>query len=101
MPTLWVFLLPHLLLPFASRWWARTIALLPLAALAAIGLAAWWRGAVEGVWLAPWQLLVAALALALAFVGLGAAAPAAQRAKGGGQGGRRGRRAAPGMPGRR
>ena len=33
-----------------------------------LGGAAWWRGAVSGVWLAPWEIAVAFLALALAFV---------------------------------
>ena len=77
---LWVFLLPHLLLPFTRRWWALLLAAAPLVALIALGLAAWWREAVSGVWLAPWQLVVAALAFVLAFLGLGGgAAPARGR----------------------
>lgn len=68
-PALWVFLLPNLLLPFARRWWAVLLTLAPLAALVGIGAAAWWRGAVNGVWLAPWQVAVGILALVLAFVG--------------------------------
>lgn len=70
-PALWVFLVPNLLWPFVRRWWTLAASLLPLTALLAIGVAAWWRGAVSGVWLAPWQLAVAALALLLAFFGLG------------------------------
>ena len=62
-PALWVFLAPQLLLPFTRRWWAAALALVPLAALAALGIAAWWRGSVSGLWLAPWQLAVAAVAL--------------------------------------
>ena len=53
-PALWVFLAPHLLLPFARRWWAVALALAAARRAArAIGFAAWWRGAVNGVWLAP------------------------------------------------
>jgi hypothetical protein len=97
-PVLWVFLVPLLLLPFARRWWAIVVSLLPLAALAAIGVAAWWREAVNGVWLAPWQLAVAAAALPLAFVGLGAGVASAGK---GGRPGNRRRRKAPGPPERR
>ena len=70
-PALWVFLAPNLLLPFVRRWWTLLASLLPLTALVAIGVAAWWRGAASGVWLTPWQLGVAALALLLAFLDLG------------------------------
>jgi hypothetical protein len=100
-PALWVFLVPQLLLPFTRRWWAAALALLPLAALAALGVAAWWRGVVSGLWLAPWQLGVAAVALALAFLGLGSAGSAPKGRKGGGPGGRGGRRKAAGLPDRR
>lgn len=99
-PALWVFLAPHLLLPFARRLWAAGLALLPLAALLGIGVAAWWRGAVNGVWLAPWQLVVAAATLALAFVGLGAASVSPRGAPKGSKAGRR-RRKSPGMPDRK
>ena len=51
----------------------------PALALVALGASAWWRGAVNGVWLAPWEIAVAGLALALAFLGLGG------RAVGGGR----------------
>jgi hypothetical protein len=67
-PTLWVFLLPLVVLPFARRWWAALLALAPALALVAVGVAAWWRGAVRGVWLEPWELAVAGFALALSFV---------------------------------
>jgi hypothetical protein len=66
-PALWVFLAPQLLMPFARRWWAVLLALLPVLALAAIGAAAWWRGAVNGVWLEPWEMAAATVALGLAF----------------------------------
>jgi len=91
---LWVFLVPHLLLPLTRRWWAVLLALAPLVSLVAIGVAAWWREAVSGVWLAPWQLAVAGLAFALAFVGLTAGAPG--RARSSEAPGKR--RKAPGLP---
>jgi hypothetical protein len=77
-PALWVFLVPALLLPFTRRWWAVTASGLPFVALAALGAAAWWRGVTSGLWLAPWELAAAALALVLAFVWPG-------RSSGGGQ----------------
>jgi hypothetical protein len=67
-PALWVFLVPFVLLPFTRRWWAMALALLPLAALVAIGVSAWWRGAASGVWLEPWELAVAGIVLVLSFV---------------------------------
>ncbi len=75
-PALWILLLPNLLLPFARGLWASLLALAPFAALVGIGAAAWWRGAVDGVWVAPWQIAVAILALTLAFVGRGPRAAA-------------------------
>ena len=47
------------------------VALAPAVGLVALGVAAWWREAVNGVWLAPWEIAVAFLAVALAFLGLG------------------------------
>jgi hypothetical protein len=64
-PVLWVFLLPNLLLPIAGSRWLRLASWAPLAALVGLGVAAWRRGLVAGVWLAPWELAAAALALAL------------------------------------
>jgi hypothetical protein len=72
LPALWVFLLPMLILPLTRRWWAVLASLAPLAALAGIGIAAWWRGAASGLWLAPWELAVAAAVLALSFLWPGA-----------------------------
>jgi hypothetical protein len=69
-PALWLLLVPHLLLPWRRSWWAVLLALAPAVSLLAIGGSAWWRGAVNGVWLAPWEIVVAALALAFAFLGL-------------------------------
>ncbi len=67
-PALWVFLLPLALLPFTRRWWAVLLALLPALALAGVGAYALSRGAVRGVWPEPWELAVAAVALALGLV---------------------------------
>jgi hypothetical protein len=70
-PALWILLVPHLLLPLRRAWWTILASLAPVVALLAIGVAAWWRGAVSGVWLAPWEIAVVGLALAMAFLGLG------------------------------
>jgi hypothetical protein len=88
-PALWILLVPLLLLPWRRSSWTVLLALAPAVSLVAIGVAAWWRGAVTGVWLAPWEIVLAFLALALAFLGLG----------GPGSRGRRG--TSPKPPGRR
>jgi hypothetical protein len=70
----WVFLLPNVLPPFLRPRWAASLGLLPLAGLLLLGLFAWLRaagpggGAVAGVWLARWEIGLAVVALALAFV---------------------------------
>jgi hypothetical protein len=69
-PALWLLLLPHVLLPWRRSWWTALLSLAPALTLLAIGASAWWREIVNGVWLAPWEIVVAALALALAFLGL-------------------------------
>jgi hypothetical protein len=71
-PVLWIFLLPNLLLPLAAPRWLKRASWLPLAALLALGAAAWKRGMVSGVWFAPWEL--AALTAALVLLQLGARA---------------------------
>jgi hypothetical protein len=86
-PILWVFLLPNLLLPLATRRWFRLATWAPLVALLALGVAAWRRGMVAGVWLAPWELTAAALALALCHL----RAPTARRGARATRAGRRGR----------
>jgi hypothetical protein len=93
-PGLWVLLVPHLLLPWRRTWWTALAALAPALALAGLGAAAWGRGMVDGVWLAPWEAATLAVTLALAFLGLGG------RAKAGRGGGGRSRRSA-GLPKRR
>ena len=67
-PALWVFLLPNLVLPLGRARWATALAVTPLLGLLTIGTVAWVRGLASGVWLAPWEIAVAILALALAFV---------------------------------
>jgi hypothetical protein len=62
--TLWVFLLPNLLAG-ARGALVSALALAPLAALVTLGLVAWMRGFAAGLWVAPWELLLAAGALAL------------------------------------
>jgi hypothetical protein len=69
-PALWLLVVPLLLLPWRRSWWTVLLALAPAVGLVALGASAWWRGAVNGVWLAPWEIVVAALALAFAFLGL-------------------------------
>lgn len=63
-PALWVFLLPNLTLPFARRL-PKLLAFAPGLALLGLGAGAWRRGMVSGLWVAPWELIVAGLALAL------------------------------------
>jgi len=67
-PALFALLLPNALLPMGRRRWGIAISLLPLVALVALGVVAWWRGAVAGVWLAPWELGALLGALVLAFL---------------------------------
>jgi hypothetical protein len=70
-PALWLLLVPLVLLAWRRAWWAVVLAIAPAVSLVALGAAAWWRGAVTGVWLEPWEIVVAFLAFALAFVGPG------------------------------
>jgi hypothetical protein len=78
-PVLWILLVPQLLLPLRRTRWTLLVALLPLLALIALGVAAWWRGSVNGVWLAPWEVAVTIVALGLAFLGLGVGGRAPRR----------------------
>lgn len=83
-PALWILLVPHLLLPLRRGRLAFALALAPFTALVAIGAAAWWRGSVNGVWLAPWEIAVALAALTLAFLDVaGRGGRPARRAKAG------------------
>jgi hypothetical protein len=69
-PALWLLALPNALLPLRRRRYTILLALLPALLLVALGGAAWWRGAVNGVWLQPWEIAVAGLALLLALFAL-------------------------------
>ena len=70
-PALWILLVPQLLVPLHRSWATLALSLAPFLALVAIGASAWWRGAVNGVWLAPWEIAIALVALGLACLGLG------------------------------
>ena len=67
-PAVWIFFLPNLLTLGGAL--ISLVAMLPTVALVALGVAAWRRGMVDGLWLAPWEVVVAALALALLFLRL-------------------------------
>ncbi len=67
-PALWIFL-PANLLTLGGAW-VSLAAMLPTVALVALGVAAWRREMAEGLWLAPWEVVLAALALALLFLRL-------------------------------
>jgi hypothetical protein len=79
--TLWVFLLPNLLAGFGRPAWS-LLTLAPLAALAALGLSAWARGFASGLWIAPWEVVMALVALALLWLTARRAGPAARKSRG-------------------
>jgi Peptidase family M28 len=66
LPAVWIFLLANVLV--AEAVWKRALGLVPPAVLVAAGVVAWRREMVDGLWLAPWEVAIAAFALALAFV---------------------------------
>jgi Peptidase family M28 len=72
-PALWVFLFPNLLprirWPGARRPWAVFLAFLPALALLTLGVVAWLRGFVHGVFVSVPEGVAALLALLLLFVG--------------------------------
>jgi hypothetical protein len=78
-PALWVVLLPNLLAPLSGSRRLKLAAWTPLAALLGLGAAAWRRGMMSGLWLAPWELATAGLVLALVLVSPGGAARAHAR----------------------
>jgi hypothetical protein len=75
--TLWVFLLPNLLAGFL-RPAVSLFTLVPLAALAALGVSAWARGFARGLWIASWELVIAFVALVLLWLTAGRARPTAR-----------------------
>ncbi|MGE0452445.1 MAG: M28 family metallopeptidase [Vicinamibacteria bacterium] len=76
-PALWLLALPTAVLAFGRSRRALALALLPLLALAGMGVAGYLRGAgpegriVAGFWPSSWELAAFALALGLLFVPLG------------------------------
>jgi hypothetical protein len=67
-PTLWVFLIPNLVTAISRRALAVVVAVLPaLALVATVGLSHQ-RGLAQGLWLQPWELILAGLAVALLLV---------------------------------
>jgi hypothetical protein len=69
-PALFTFLLPNLATPWLRRAWALALSLVPLLALLAFGALGWSRETPEGrlvtgTWLASWEIVAAAAALAL------------------------------------
>jgi hypothetical protein len=67
-PAVWVFGLPALLTLARGPWWLSLVALAPAMSVVGLGAAAWHRGFVGGVWLAPWEIVAGALALGLLWV---------------------------------
>lgn len=74
-PAVWVFLLPNLLSALWRGLLPGILALLPAAGVVGLGLAASLRGQAGGIWLAPWEVGVALLALALLVPRAGMAKP--------------------------
>ncbi|PYQ06749.1 MAG: hypothetical protein DMF82_05425 [Acidobacteria bacterium] len=64
-PALWVFLLPNVVGGLPRRRALAALAVMPLLALAVLGTVAWLRGFAGGLWIAGWELAIAALAFAL------------------------------------
>jgi hypothetical protein len=64
-PALWVFLLPNLVGGLPRKRGGVAVAVLPLLALVVLGTVAWLRGFASGLWIAGWEMAIAALAFAL------------------------------------
>jgi len=94
-PALWVIALPALISGVIRRKWGIVVAMLPPAALAALGAAAWGRGMVSGLWVGPIDGVMAVAALALLCVPLATARAARSRKSHGSP------RRPPGLPRRR
>ena len=87
-PALWIFLVANVATALPRRRWTAPLALLPLALLLVLGAAAWRRGFVAGLWVQPWEIGAAAVAMVLLFAGTSRTTP-------------RQRKALPRRPGRR
>ena len=83
-PALFAFLLPNLAPLVPRRRYVVALALLPVAALAGLGVVAWQRGYVHGLWLSSWEVVAAVVALGLALfpAGSGAGGPRAGKSTG-------------------
>ena len=64
-PALWIFMLPNVVGGLPRKRGGVAIAVLPLLALVVLGIVAWLRGFASGLWIAGWELAIAALAFAL------------------------------------
>jgi peptidase M28-like protein len=83
-PALWVFVVANAVTALPRRPWTVAAALLPVLLLLILGGAAWRRGYVAGLWLGPWEITAAAVAMVLLFAGTSrkAAGNAPKRGKG-------------------
>jgi hypothetical protein len=64
-PAVWIFVLPNVVGGLPRKRGGVAIAVLPLLALVVLGIVAWARGFAGGLWIAGWELAIAALAFAL------------------------------------
>ena len=64
-PALWIFMLPNVVGGLPRKRGGVAIAVVPLLALVVLGTVAWRRGFAGGLWIAGWELAIAALAFAL------------------------------------
>lgn len=82
-PALWVFLLPNLV-GRSRRLWLTLLTLVPLVLLVVLGVVAWQRGFVQGLWPSPLEIAAFGLALAAAYAVPAAGGAPAKRSSGGG-----------------
>jgi len=82
-PALWVFLLPNLF-GRGRRLWLSLLTAMPLVLLVTLGVVAWSRGFVQGLWLSPLEIAAYGLGLAAAYA-VPAGAPSKRSSGGGGR----------------
>jgi hypothetical protein len=82
-PALWVFLLPNLF-GRGRRLWLTLLTAVPLVLLVTLGVVAWSRGFVQGLWLSPLEIAAYGLGLAAAYA-VPAGAPSKRSSGGGGR----------------